>query len=317
MGLTPDCPGGPNQPRSTVLVGPRWQAQGVDEVAFREQIFAALEARLSQTSGFLRSDELASFDVGGSQHRLMANSKGIWNPQYLAATLSVMSSPDASYEDEEISPGVWTYKYEGTTTSGSNTKLRRAMETQTPIIFLRKIEKGVYVPHFPVLVIDDDPERLQFTLALQDVAHVGGVEDPSIRRYTERVVKQRMHQPEFRAKVLHAYGDRCAVCRLNLPRLLDAAHILPDSHPLGKPVVTNGLSLCKIHHGAYDSNFLGIDPDYQVHINADLLLEKDGPMLKHGLQEMHGSTLELPRVRAKRPSRDNLAERFDLFVQAS
>ena len=317
MGLTPECPGGPNQPHSGVLLGYRWEAQGVDEVGFRAQIFAALEARLSQTSGFLRSDELAAFDVGGSQHRLMANSKGIWNPQYLAATLSVMSSPDSSYEDEEISPGVWRYKYEGTTTRGSNTKLRRAMETQTPIIFLRKIEKGVYVPHFPVLVIDDDPERLQFTLALQDVAHIGGVEDPSIRRYAERVVQQRMHQPEFRAKVLHAYADRCAVCRLNLPRLLDAAHILPDSHPQGKPVVTNGLSLCKIHHGAYDSNFLGIDPDYQVHINADLLLERDGPMLKHGLQEMHGSQLELPKARAKRPSRDNLAERFDLFSQAS
>ena len=81
--------------------------------------------------------------------------------------------------------------------------------------------------------------------------------------------------------------------------------------------LTNGLSLCKIHHGAYDSNFLGIDAEYQVHINAELLLEKDGPMLKHGLREMHGSTLELPKVRAERPSRENLAERFDLFSRAS
>ena len=80
--------------------------------------------------------------------------------------------------------------------------------------------------------------------------------------------------------------------------------------------MTNGLSLCKIHHGAYDSNFLGIDPDYQVHINADLLLEKDGPMLRHGLQEMHGTKLEVPRQRAKQPSRDGLAERFEGFAQA-
>ena len=145
----------------------------------------------------------------------------------------------------------------------------------------------------------------------------GDPEEPDARRYAERVVKQRVHQPEFRGKVLLAYENRCAVCRLRHPELLDAAHILPDSHPLGKPVVTNGLSLCKIHHGAYDSNFLGIDPDYQVHINAELLLEKDGPMLKHGLQEMHGLALQLPKVRAKRPSRDNLAERFDLFSRAS
>jgi putative restriction endonuclease len=33
---------------------------------------------------------------------------------------------------------------------------------------------------------------------------------------------------------------------------------------------------------------MGIPPDYQVVINDELLDEIDGPMLKHGLQEMHG-----------------------------
>ena len=143
------------------------------------------------------------------------------------------------------------------------------------------------------------------------------VDDPDIRRYVERVVKQRVHQPEFRGKVLLAYENQCAVCHLRHPELLDAAHILPDSHPEGRAVVTNGLSLCKIHHGAYDADFLGIDPDYKVHIKIDLLEERDGPMLRHGLQEMHGSTLSVPQQRIKRPSRENLAERFAVFVRAS
>jgi hypothetical protein len=34
--------------------------------------------------------------------------------------------------------------------------------------------------------------------------------------------------------------------------LLDAAHILPDGHPKGEPVVPNGLALCKLHHAAFD-----------------------------------------------------------------
>jgi putative restriction endonuclease len=190
------------------------------------------------------------------------------------------------------------------------------LETATPIILLRKIAKGVYVPHFPVYVVADSPTERFFTLAIDDVVRLRDPDEPDARRYAERVVKQRVHQPEFRGKVLLAYENRCAVCRLRHPELLDAAHILPDSHPQGRPVVTNGLSLCKIHHGAYDSNFLGIDPGYQVHINADLLLEKDGPMLKHGLQEMHGTKLEVPRQRAKQPSRDGLAERFEGFAQA-
>ena len=142
------------------------------------------------------------------------------------------------------------------------------------------------------------------------------VDDPDVRRYVERVVKQRVHQPEFRGKVLLAYENQCAVCHLRHPELLDAAHILPDSHPEGRAVVTNGLSLCKIHHGAYDADFLGIDPDYKVHINATLLEERDGPMLRHGLQEMHGVRITLPRARRQQPDRANLDERFRTFRRA-
>ncbi|HEX5332141.1 MAG TPA: HNH endonuclease, partial [Cellulomonas sp.] len=60
-------------------------------------------------------------------------------------------------------------------------------------------------------------------------------------------------------------------------------------------MVTNGLSLCKIHHSAYDANLMGITPDYAVRINKALLLEIDGPMLRHGLQEMHGRPIGIPQ----------------------
>jgi putative restriction endonuclease len=100
-------------------------------------------------------------------------------------------------------------------------------------------------------------------------------------------------------------------------QLLDAAHILPDSHPQGFATVQNGLSLCKIHHAAYDSDLLGIDPNYIVHINQRLLEDSDGPMLKHGLQEMHGTPLTLPQEKKLRPLQPNLAERFEAFSAAS
>ncbi len=50
------------------------------------------------------------------------------------------------------------------------------------------------------------------------------------------------------------------MCRLKHVDLLDAAHILSDSDG-GQPVVTNGLSLCKIHHAAYDRGIVGVRPD--------------------------------------------------------
>ena len=118
----------------------------------------------------------------------------------------------------------------------------------------------------------------------------------------------------FRARVVTAYRGQCAICRLQHRELLDAAHIIPDSDPGSSAEVSNGLSLCKLHHTAYDRDFLGIDPDYTVHINQSLLEERDGPMLRHGLQEMHGVRLELPRSRADRPDADSLGRRFEEFV---
>ena len=134
------------------------------------------------------------------------------------------------------------------------------------------------------------------------------------RRYALRLAKQRLHQPAFRTRVLLAYRTRCAVCELKHGSLLDAAHIIPDSAEHGTPTTPNGLALCKIHHAAFDQQMLGISPDYVVHIDRELLEEVDGPMLRHGLQEMHGRTLTLPTRPADRPDQDLLASRWDLFA---
>jgi putative restriction endonuclease len=107
------------------------------------------------------------------------------------------------------------------------------------------------------------------------------------------------------------------VCLLKHADLLDAAHIIGDREDGGDPVVTNGLSLCKIHHAAYDRQLLGISADFVVSINRELMEEVDGPMLRHGLQEMNGRALELPGRRADWPDRDRLAARFQEFSAAS
>jgi hypothetical protein len=43
-------------------------------------------------------------------------------------------------------------------------------------------------------------------------------------------------------------------------------------------------ALRAIHHLAYDRNLLGIDPTGLVHIARSLREERDGPMLREGLQ---------------------------------
>ena len=77
------------------------------------------------------------------------------------------------------------------------------------------------------------------------------------------------------------------------------------------------MALCKIHHAAYDATILGIRPNVVVEIRADLLEEIDGPMLEHGLKGRHGQRLMVvPTVRAERPDRDLLDERYSAFRAA-
>ncbi len=135
------------------------------------------------------------------------------------------------------------------------------------------------------------------------------------RRYAVRETRVRLHQARFRGRVLPAHGDRCAVCRLKEVRLLDAAHILGDAASGGEPEVPNGLSLCTIHHRAFDQDLVGVSSDYEVHVARRLLDEEDGPMLNL-LKGTHGSTIVVPRRQASRPDRERLAVRFDCYQLA-
>lgn len=273
---------------------------------------------LTATQGYVTRDQLARLRIGHQDRRVIDTSKGIWNPRDLEATLSIVSSPDGPYDDHQLDGALFRYAYRAGSVMGDNAKLRRARELELPVILLRKIEPNVYAPIFPVYVIEDDPRARQFVLALDGVVGLlGASESPIERGYAERIVRRRLHQAEFRGRVLRAYETQCAVCNLRLGRLLEAAHIVGDREDSGDPVVTNGISLCTIHHAAYDANLLGISPSYLVEVDHGLLQAIDGPMLVHGLQEMHRRTLTLPARRRNRPDPDRLAVHYEAFRNAS
>jgi len=285
------------------------------ERAFREALMRSLVESAEAGDGTLARADLTHFHFEDRDWRLVDESRGIRNPADLETTLAIIHNPRGPYADREISPGVWEYAYEKGSLEGSNTKLRRAHELALPVIFFLKLDTAVFVPVSLAFVIDDDRERRVFTVALEEVGLLADPLHPTElqRRYAERIVRQRMHQPAFRGLVLRAYALRCTVCSLHHGALLDAAHIVPDGEPLGTPTTPNGLALCKIHHAAYDQNMLGVSPDYTVAINREVLAEVDGPMLRHGLQEMHGRTITLPARRTDRPDRDLLAWRWEKF----
>ncbi|WP_407358797.1 HNH endonuclease [Microbacterium sp. LTA6] len=288
-----------------------------EQQAIREDIFRWLDLRRNAGAYEFSRAELINYSFNGERIPLLDTGRGIRNPADFDSTLTIMTSSKKTEYSDGISPeGLVRYSYQSRD-GGDNVKLRNAYNDADPLVYFLGVRAGYFVAFYPAYIVHDDPSRREVHVALDESLRF--FDDPlnlkeTERRYAERLVKARLHQPMFRARVLRAYETACAICELKHAELLDAAHIIPDSNLEGVAEVTNGLALCKIHHASYDQNLLGITPDYEVRIDRDLLEEVDGPMLRHGLQDMHGRSLMLPKRKAEHPSKDRLAQKYALFA---
>ena len=302
--------------------------RAVDQ-AIRTAAFSFLAEQTALHGGALPRDLLAAGFRFGDERVPLLGPQGIFKPRLLDVPLSLTSVPiiegrERPYEDSLGSDNLLTYRYRGTDPSHrDNVGLRLAMQRKAPLVYFHGVVPGLYLAVWPVYVVRDDPGALAFTVAVDSheslASRIGdgaALAAEGRRQYVTQLTQRRLHQEAFRWRVLRAYRECCAVCRLRHTELLDAAHILPDGHPLGEPIVPNGLALCKLHHAAFDSHMLGVRPDLVIELRGDILEEADGPMLQFGLQGFHGKALHAPRVAELRPSVDFLAERFELFRKA-
>lgn len=256
--------------------------------------------------------------------------QGIWKPRILDLPLSITTVPilenrPRPYDDGFEGSGLLRYRYRGEDPNHpDNVGLGEVMRRRIPLVYFFGVARGRYMPCWPAFVEHDNPSDLCFTVALDDqgvirreIAEIETDEGAARRSYVTALVRRRMHQQSFRERVLQAYRLHCAVCRLKHYELLEAAHILPDNHPRGEPVVSNGLALCSLHHAAFDRNILGIRPDLVIEIRSNILEEIDGPMLVHGFQGFQSKQILIPRTSVHQPNRDSLAERYEIFRKAS
>jgi putative restriction endonuclease len=278
-----------------------------------------VNAKATAGPGVVTRAELEAFTYGGEPLKLIDQSRGIRNPRQLVATLTILSQPKGPYDDVRTPDGLMRYAYrDGPLDSGDNRKLRLAAELGLPLLLLEGIAPGVFVPVAPVYLVRDLPgERCVEVAVDEGLRYLPLTVSDGQRSYAERLTKMRLHQPIFRAQVIRAYGVQCAMCQLRHAELLDAAHIIPDNQERGDAVVTNGLSLCKIHHAAYDKNILGVRPDLVIEVKQRILEEVDGPMLRHGIQEMAGQRIVVPLTARERPDPVRLEERYAEFTLAS
>jgi putative restriction endonuclease len=301
------------------------------DAAVRSAVFEWLGEQVDLHGDVLPWDVLKpGVEIAGERVKLLGP-QGIFKPRILALPLSITTAPDGPYNDAFGPDGLLRYKYRGTDpTHRDNEGLRTAMRLRIPLVYFHGIATGKYMAFWPAYIRSDDRAALEFDVEVDDIgqlsqqspydADAAEVHDDSAsarREYITRAVRVRLHQRTFRERVLAAYRRQCSFCQLRHEELLDAAHIIRDSHPEGEPRVSNGLALCSLHHKAFDRNFVGVRPDFVVEVRRDILEEHDGPTLVHGLQRLHGSRLALPNARAAWQDERRLDARYHEFREAA
>ncbi|MXX77424.1 MAG: HNH endonuclease [Gemmatimonadales bacterium] len=268
------------------------------------------------------------FEFKGRRIQLVGP-QGVFKPRTMAVQLSITTTPAGPYNDAFGPEHFLRYRYRGDDVDHhENVGLRTAMAYHLPLVYFHGLLPGRYFAEWPVYVVGDSPETLTFSIEvdtrkmrpaavpMQVRESAAARRETALRRqYVTVESRRRLHQQAFRERVLKAYRHQCALCRLRHEELLDAAHIIPDAEPEGEPEVRNGLALCRLHHAAFDRFFLGIRPDYTIQVRPAILLEEDGPTLRHAIQGLHGRRISLPRRHSDRPSPSSLSFRYDRFLE--
>ena len=291
----------------------------------RSRAFLAIE-QLAQDFGSRVPWERihAGFSARGETIHFANRAKGIFKPRQMSGALSIKTvvprlGRKLWYEDQ--APGSARFDAEGRLRydlarggpeESTNHALRLAMQRRAPLIYFAGVEPAVYEPIFPVWVdeIVGSEARLSTADRLAPDAPVL-VEQVRERSYSYGVQRTRNHQAWFSARTKSAYAYRCAFSGLPVRELLVGAHIVPDAEG-GPASVRNGICMSTLHHEAFDSHLIGIDPDFRIHIAPHLRKRHDGELLA-SLKNLENAELRLPSRPQDWPDPDHLEHRYSRF----
>lgn len=117
---------------------------------------------------------------------------------------------------------------------------------------------------------------------------------PELQTVIRRILLRR-GQPQFRNRLLQAYAGRCAVTDVDVPEVLEAAHI--RSHAEGGTMATsNGLLLRADIHTMFDLRLIAIGTTHwRVLVHPPIASSKLG-------QQLQGASVRLPHRPDQQPS---------------
>lgn len=273
---------------------------------------------------------------------LASKAKGIYKPNWTRYALSVRQSLSSPYPDREPvvrSDGTWSYLYfqetdepEARDSAYTNRGLIACLEDRVPVGVIRQVSgKPRASYHVLGLAVVVGWEGGYFLLegfgptgqahgsaaAAVEVAVLGraqenlavstGIFDPGTivdgRVRIIATIVRRRGQPEFRRRLLEAYGGRCAITGCEAVEALEAAHIVPYRGPETHHL-SNGLLLRADIHTLFDLGLLAIDSATMVVLLAPSLATTS-------YKELDGKRLQLPKDDSSKPAQEALDQHRD------
>ena len=109
-----------------------------------------------------------------NQHVPLVSLQGIFKPKILPQMpLSITTAPKGPYDDSFGPDGLLLYHYRGTDPQHpDNSGLRMAFFRKVPLVYFHGIIPGKYLAVWPVYVVADEPEKLTFKVAVDELSSV-------------------------------------------------------------------------------------------------------------------------------------------------
>ena len=301
----------------------------------RSAAFSAMEKLVRyQPDGLVRWDAIhRGFQVGSERIHFANRARGIFKPRQMSAALSIKTVVPRTgrptwYSDQglassklDASTGLWQYDLaRGGLDDSTNRALQTAMYRGAPLIYFIGVREKTYQPVFPVWVEEFDPEAGHVLLAAADIGENRLSSVTAARSnlplsvdtsWTLRTTRARNHQAWFSTRTKAAYRWRCAFSGLPIRQLLVGAHIVPDAEG-GPASVRNGICMTTLHHTAFDSNLIGVDPNFRIHLSPSLHDQKDGTLLAN-IKDLAGQRIRFPDNPMDKPDSNLLEQRFNQF----
>jgi putative restriction endonuclease len=157
---------------------------------------------------------------------------------------------------------------------------------------------------------DDDLDMLLLNnIETLDEAKITEIKNQE-RRNVIANIRRKYRASDFRKRVLGAYGNRCAMCGVQL-KLIDAAHIIPVAASTSTDETNNGIALCKLHHAAFDNNLLSFDEKFKIELNDTEIARLTIENLVGGLKDFKRNlktAILLPNDRRDYPLSEYISE---------